>query len=95
MGDIISPEFPVNTENVQETISIDKGLINIDTNSALSFGMSVKVTDDILISIVGREGYYYIAELSTDDETIATKKCKSLFEAFIFVMQAYNNRGPK
>ena len=95
MGDIISPEFPVNTEDVKESISIHKGLLSIDTSKTLPFGLSIKVNKDIYLSIVGRENQCYIAEISKEDETISSKKCKSLFEAFIFALQTYNNRSPR
>lgn len=94
MGDIITPKFPVNTEDIQETISIDKGLLTIDSKNTLPFALSFKVSEDMYLSIVGREEHCYISEVSINDESVATKKCKTLFEAFVFAIQSYSKRGP-
>lgn len=93
-NNIIHPNFPVQTDNVQKIVEFDKGLLIIDTNKTLPFGLSIKIGKDMYISIAGRENHCYVAGISKDDETISSKKCKTLYEAFIFAIQSYSNRSP-
>lgn len=82
MGEMITPQFPINTE-VSTKIGIRGGLISIEHDRYLPFAFAFKTESNTSVSIIGKEGEYEVFLQNEKEEK--RRKCVTIYECFLYV----------